>query len=93
MKDENKWVRLESARAVLEIGAWNAVPVLLQGLNDPDLQTRSLCAEILEQKVGENFGYDPKASESERAASILQWNRWWEEKKGDPSVEGNLVSR
>jgi len=92
-KDSNRWVRLEAARAVLEVGAWDSVPMLLECLDDPDPQIRILGSEILERKTGQNLGYDPQAPPAERSAAARRWNQWWEEMQDDPGLEGNLASR
>jgi hypothetical protein len=92
MNDENKLVRYEAARAVLEIGVWDSIPTLLTGLEDPDQWNRELCADVLQRKTGENFGYDPRGHQDERTPAVQRWRGWWEAKQQDPQYQGNLAA-
>ncbi|MFH2000147.1 MAG: HEAT repeat domain-containing protein [Planctomycetota bacterium] len=91
--DQNKWVRLEVARAVLEIGAWDTIPIIIDGLNDEDLRTRELCFHLLNEKTGEDFGYTVKAEKEDRVAAVDRWKIWWERSKTDPNIQGNLTAK
>jgi hypothetical protein len=89
--DENKLVKLEAARAVLDIGKWDTIPVLIDGLDDGQISTRQLCEWALETKTGESFGYAFDAPEEERLASIEKWQEWWRLKIEDPTFRDNLA--
>jgi hypothetical protein len=93
VNDENKLVRYEAARAVLEIGVWDSIPVLLAGLEDSDQWNRELCLEVLQRKTGENFGFDPASPQEERTMAAEQWKDWWEVRKQDPMYQGNLAAK
>ena len=92
MDDENKLVRLEAARAVLEIGAWDTVPVLLEGMNDPEENIRILSFQALKKKIGVDFGYKIRGTAEERQESLNKWNAWWANAKGSEIMEGSISS-
>jgi len=91
--DQNRYVRFEVARAVFEIGAWDTIPIIIEGLNDPELSIRRGCFEVLNRKTGESFGYSFDGPEEERFASTRRWFDWWENKNSDQSFTGNLAAR
>lgn len=91
--DRNKLVRLEAARAVLDIGKWDTVPVLIMGLEDEQIGTRQLCAWALESKTGETFGYIFDGPETERLASVGKWQNWWKVRLADPTFKDNLAAQ
>ena len=74
---------LERARTLVRLGDWSAMPVLIQGLRDTRLFTRSLCAEALAEATHEKFGYDPRAEESARERAIVRWEQWWLQRTGE----------
>lgn len=91
-EDESKWVRMEVARAVLEIGAWDTIPLLIDGLDDEDERTRELCIHVLRDKTGENFGYVQNAQEQDRCVAVQAWRNWWSRVRTDPTYQGNLAA-
>jgi hypothetical protein len=91
-EDDNKLVRYEAARAVLEIGLWDTVPFLLQGLDDDDPRVRFLCFEALNRNTGESHGYDYEAPSEERSEAVGRWQAWWRSQEGAPALEGNLAT-
>ena len=91
--DQNKLVRLEAARAVLDIGKWDTIPVLIIGLEDEQISTRQLCAWALEAKTGETLGFVSDAPETERLVSVGKWQEWWQLRLADPTFKDNLAAR
>jgi len=91
--DQNRWVRMEVARAVLEIGAWDTIPIIINGLEDEDPRTRELCFHLLKDKTGEEFGYDLNAEEQDQALAVENWKSWWERIRIDPSFQGNMTAK
>jgi HEAT repeat protein len=77
-------LRLERARALLRLGDWQTVPILIEGLRDERMITRALSSQALWESTHERFGYDPKGEEAERAASIAKWEAWWKDRSIDP---------
>jgi len=74
---------LERARTLVRLGDWSEMPVLIQGLSDERLFTRSLCSDALEEATREKQGYDPRAEASEREKAIARWEAWWLQRSGE----------
>jgi hypothetical protein len=53
-----------------------AIPVLLQSLDDPDHVVRMTANEELKRRTGQDFGYRPWAEAGERQAARQRWD-WW----------------
>jgi len=80
---------LERARTLVRLGDWSAMPVLIGGLEDERLFTRSLCIEALKEATHEALDFDPRAEKSEREKGIERWKQWWLQRTG----EGILPSK
>ena len=91
--DENKLVRFEAARAVLEIGAWDSIPVLFDGLEDDEAYVRYLCIQTLSAKTGETFGYVFDGEPESRSRAIKAWKIWWEMRHGRKAESERLTAR
>ncbi|MEW6071894.1 MAG: hypothetical protein AB1726_04760 [Planctomycetota bacterium] len=80
---------LERARTLVRLGDWMEIPVLIGGLRDPRLYTRSLCLDALAEATHETLGFDPRAEESEREKAVQRWERWWLDRTGEGLVSGS----
>jgi HEAT repeat protein len=80
---------LERARTLVRLGDWTQIPVLIAGLEDERLYTRSLCLDALKEATRESLGYDPRAEAETRKAAIVRWEQWWSSR----SVDGLLGAR
>jgi hypothetical protein len=74
---------LERARTLVRLGDWSQMPLLINGLNDERLFTRSLCLDALREATKETHGYDPRAEKSEREKAIARWDEWWLQRGGE----------
>lgn len=74
---------LEKARALLMLGDWSGIPVLIDGLRDDRLYTRAICASALRDATRMGFEFDPTAEDGPRAEAIARWEDWWERRSGD----------
>jgi hypothetical protein len=74
---------LERARTLVRLGDWSGMPVLIAGLEDERLFTRSLCLDALEEATHEAHGYDPRAEKSEREKAVGRWREWWLKRTGE----------
>ncbi len=79
-------LELERARALLRLGDWQEIPVLIRGLRDGRVYTRALCAEALREATHENHGFDPRADEPTRTAAAKRWEQWWRQRGGEGLV-------
>lgn len=74
---------LERARTLVRLGDWQSIPVLIAGLEDERLFTRSLCADALEEATHETNGYDPRAEKDARTKAVAAWREWWLKRTGE----------
>lgn len=74
---------LEHARTLLLLGDWSEIPILIQGLRDERVYTRSLCSKALRDTTGESFGYDPRGADLERKRAVERWEAWWLARTGE----------
>ncbi len=80
LKDEDTNVRYEAAASLVVLGDWeHAMPLLLNGLRDPDKWTRFKAFTVLKNATRQDFGYDYQAEESAREESVRRFEQWWEE--------------
>jgi len=76
--EESVELRLERARALMRLGDFSMATHMIGGLSHERLLIRALCSQSLYEATGNRFGFDPSASEHDRADSIALWNEWWE---------------
>jgi len=81
-------LRLERARALLRLGDWSMVPILIDGLEAEHLMVRALCGQALYESTRERFGFEPGADEAARAAAVGRWRTWWDARRNDPLIGG-----
>lgn len=70
-------LHLERARTLVRLGDWASIPDLIEGLRDPRVFTRALCAKALRESTHLDFGFDPRGTEKERGKAVSQWETWW----------------
>lgn len=85
----NNALKLESARARVRLGDWNAMPTLITGLEAEEPFVRALCLQALTQATRETKGFDPYGTEAERKAALIRWKEWWRARE----KEALLVTR
>lgn len=74
---------LERGRTLVRLGDWSQIPVLIEGLGDERLFTRSLCGDALKEATHETHGFDPRAEQSAREKAIGRWREWWLQRAGE----------
>jgi len=74
---------LERARTLVRLGDWSEMPVLIAGLRDERLFTRSLCLDALKEATHETNGFDARAEASEREKAVARWEQWWLQRSGE----------
>ncbi|MDF1838569.1 MAG: hypothetical protein P1V35_11935, partial [Planctomycetota bacterium] len=76
-------VQYSRARAHLKLGDWSHIGILIDGLEDDVPYNRALCARILEGATKNNFGYDYRMGEMDRAPAVERWKQWYAERAAD----------
>ena len=56
-----------------------AVPALINRLEDSDPVVRLVAYEELKKETGKSFGYVPWGRDADRASSVTRWKGWWQE--------------
>lgn len=80
---------LERARTLTRLGDWSEIPVLIQGLSDQRLFTRSLCVDALKEATHETHEFDPRAEKGEREKAVARWEQWWLQRSGEGILPRN----
>lgn len=73
----------ERARTLVRLGDWSAMPVLIAGLRDERILTRSLCIKTLEEATGDSRGFDARGAENAREVAVKRWESWWLARTGE----------
>lgn len=81
-------LELELGRALVALGDWSAIPVLIGGLRDDKTYVRTLCLQALQRSTRQTLGFDPRAEPVRREEAVLRWEGWWKTR----SSEGLLAS-
>ncbi len=76
LQDEDPFVRQLAMQVLGDFGAVEAVPALLDVLEDPNPIIRKSAAETLVRLTGYDPGYDPRGSEAERKKAVKKWRDW-----------------
>ena len=86
MSDET--AKHERARAHVQLGDWEPVGILIDGLEDERPVTRALCQRALQRATQLDFGFDPRGEEAQRAEAVGKWREWAAARASDPMLEG-----
>lgn len=70
-------VRYEAAAALLHMGDWSTVPVLINFMDSEDRLLRYKAFQALSEGTRQDFGYDFRAPDSEREQALGRWRSWW----------------
>lgn len=81
--DLPKPLQYSRARAHLKLGDWSHIDKLIGGLEDKVAYNRALCARILKSVTKNNFGYDYRMGEMDRASAVERWKKWYEDRATD----------
>jgi hypothetical protein len=85
-------LELERARALVSLGDWTALPVLIDGLRDEKLYTRTLCLQVLQRTTRQTLGFDPKGEPDRREEAVLRWEGWWRTRSGEGLLAATQAS-
>jgi len=78
-RDADRIVRYEAASGLLLHNHWDAIPILLEGLADPEPGISHNCNVVLTQVTSRNFGFDIDAPPEERMAAVQRWRDWYKD--------------
>jgi len=67
-----------------------AVPFLIERLNDPDIAVRAIAHRALLDITGEDYNYSPGYEPFEREEVMEKYRKWWQDHKGTNLERGSL---
>ena len=76
-REDHKLARYELAAALVSLGDWGQIGILIDGLEEPGRRYRYKCFEVLNKNLNLTFGYDPMGPVEERSRAIAKWRAWW----------------
>jgi HEAT repeat protein len=79
LEDVEPTVRFEAASGLAARGAWDVLPILIEGLEHPDSGVRYRCHEQLLQTTSRNLGYAVDAPAADRREFAARWRAWYED--------------
>lgn len=88
LRDESEVVRFESAAALMSLGDWSAVPILISFMEKGDRRLRYKSHEVLRDSTRQDFGFDFNADDSSRAPALARWKEWWKGRREDIIYKG-----
>jgi HEAT repeat protein len=83
-EDEHVMVRRVAARALGDIRAWRAVPVLIQALEDREVYVAQQANFALQKITGQDFGVTLDSSPRDRKTRAVTATKWWDKNKDSP---------
>ena len=78
-KHKDFYARLGAATALGEIKAIEAVPDLIEALDDKDDLVRTAADEALQRITGEDFNFVSGLTKNERIRIQKKWRAWWKD--------------
>ncbi|MFT7677451.1 MAG: hypothetical protein ACI8QC_001429 [Planctomycetota bacterium] len=75
--DEDLFVRMATARAMMDLDGRAGVPGLIETLEDSSGAVREAAMVALRKIAGRDFGFEPLASDADRAKRVKAWRTWW----------------
>lgn len=76
--DSDIFVRMAAARILGELGAVDAIPGLIDALEDPEMSVREQAFVSLRKVSGQSLPFDPDGKDVDRAKRVKAWREWWD---------------
>ena len=77
IRSDKRLLRLQAVTFASRAPAQEAVPALIERLEDVDDVVRSMAYEALVRKTGQNIAFDPIGDPFERKEAVEKWRVWW----------------
>lgn len=75
--DADLFVRMGTARILQDLDAREAVPNLIDALEDPESAVRESAMVALRAITSRDFRFEPVAAQAERTKRVKAWRDWW----------------
>ncbi|MEC7232514.1 MAG: hypothetical protein VXZ39_02135 [Planctomycetota bacterium] len=83
-------LRMSYARALIQMGDFSDVPVLIAGLHDPNPRNRAMAHQSLERATNNDVPFNAAGSREEREKTASIWRRWFAARTDDPLLRAEL---
>ncbi len=77
LEDPDIFVRMATARVLGDIGSEEAIPGLVDALEDEELPVREAANLALCTITGQDLRFEPNAPPAERERRVKAWRDWW----------------
>ncbi|WP_169972947.1 hypothetical protein [Tautonia rosea] len=85
LNDPAPFVRARAAGLDDSVSDAQAIPALIEHLEDVDPVVRLSSHEALRQRTGQDFGFVPYGTPEERSAAVARWRAWWASQMAAPA--------
>lgn len=95
IRSDKRLLRLQAVTLACRAPAREAVPALIERLEDVDDVVRSMAYEALLRKTEQRIAFDPIGDPFDREAAVQEWRNWWRRQTDaspKPAVQGTSVS-
>lgn len=89
---EGASLHMSYARALMQMGDFSEVPVLIAGLHDPNPRNRAMAHQSLERATNNDVPFNATGSRAERESTASIWRRWFAARTDDPLLRAELQS-
>lgn len=79
LKDSDIFVRMAACRHLGDLGSIEAIPALIDTLEDEEASVREAALVALRGLSGQSIPFDPLARDGDRSKRVKAWRDWWEE--------------
>lgn len=77
IRSDKRLLRLQAVADASQAPAGEAVPALIESLEDIDDVVRAMAYEALLRTTGQRIAFDPIGDPFEREAAVQAWRSWW----------------
>jgi len=79
LTDADIFVRMATCRSLSNLGGIEAVPALIDTLEDEEAAVRDAALVALRGLTDQSIPFDPLARDGDRSKRVKAWREWWEE--------------
>lgn len=88
LADADIFVRMAACRHLGDLGSIEAIPGLIDTLEDEEASVREAALVALRGLSGQSIPFDPLARDGDRSKRVKDWREWWEKASKEPLERG-----
>jgi len=77
LRDTDIFVRMAASRHLGDLGSVEAIPALIDALEDEEASVREAALVALRGLSGQSIPFDPLARDGDRGKRVKAWREWW----------------